>query len=67
MKDYQERVMIEWAQLDERRLALARFFDGAEFKQLPVAEQHRLVRQSAFMDGYLRVLTERIAAFEKEK
>lgn len=64
MQPHQQRVVDEKAQLDERLTKLYAFIaNSPTFRELPPAEQHRLSQQSAYMQGYLNVLNERIAAF----
>ena len=65
MAPYQERVVTEKAELDDKVGLLRAFIKGsAEFKELPRAEQLRLHRQDCIMGLYSEVLDERIDAFE---
>jgi len=64
MKPYQERVVKERAELDEKLEKLNAFGTSDFFSSLPLDEQQRLIRQSKIMDQYSVVLGERIAAFE---
>lgn len=63
METYQERVVEEKRQLDERLERLRAFTVGELFASLPVEEQGRLNRQQLIMEHYVNVLRERIAAF----
>lgn len=61
---YQRRVIDEKAELDERLTKLVAFIEGSPvFSGLDADEQWRLGRQREAMDGYSRILGERIAAF----
>ena len=57
---YQERVMVERAELDDKVQKLIRFIAGAGYQNLEFAEQVLLVEQLAFMEAYRRVLDARI-------
>ena len=63
MKPFQERVVQEKADLDERLAKLNAFGQSDAFSTLPPEEQERLKKQSRLMDQYSVVLSERIAAF----
>ena len=63
MEPYQERVVIEKAELDVKLNKLTAFLESDLFARLPEAEQARLKRQHEYMDGYSGVLTDRIANF----
>lgn len=63
MQPYQERVIAEKAELDERLAKLRAFFETEAFTELDNAEIERLQRQAVFMSAYSEVLRERIAAF----
>lgn len=60
---HQRRVVAEKEELSQRLLRLYAFFQGKVFQTLPMDERSRLRNQARFMDGYLSVLEERIAAF----
>ncbi len=62
-QDYQQRVMSERTELEDRRAKLLAFLPTQLCKSLPVAEQERLHQQLVFMSGYSNILRERIAAF----
>lgn len=70
MKPFQERVVIEKAELDAKLAALAEFLtgkvlpDGQTFEALPDDEKKRLSRQYDAMAQYCDALEERIAAFQ---
>lgn len=63
MAPHQERVIAEKTDLDDKLSKLLAFFQTPVFASLPEAERSRLRNQARFMDGYLAVLEERIAAF----
>lgn len=65
MQPHQQRVVDEKDQLAERFGKLLVFFQGQMFPTLPEAEQTRLSCQALFMDGYLKVLEQRVEAFEQ--
>lgn len=64
MKPYQERVVIEKSELDEKLSKLNAFFNTGAFTELDSAEQVRLNRQRDYMTSYSQVLGERIEAFK---
>jgi hypothetical protein len=63
MKPYQERVVTEKSELDEKRLKLRAFIGGDVYRTLEKVEQSRLNRHLEAMTLYSNVLEERIAAF----
>ena len=63
MQAYQERVVTEKRELDERGDKLEQFILSDRFGTLPAAEQERMKRQLEIMGKYSEVLGERIAAF----
>ena len=63
MMEYQERVVAERKELNERLIKLREFNAGRVFKQLPEAERNRLTRQCMIMTSYLDILNQRISAF----
>jgi hypothetical protein len=67
MEPYQQRVVDEKAQNDDRLEKLGAFIDGkgntSVFGELPEDEQERLVRQRSCMAELSGILGERIAAF----
>jgi hypothetical protein len=66
MLSYQQRVVEELQQLDERRKNLMPFFHTDFFKTLPQEEQSRLSRQSLVMEEYSNILKERIDSFPRD-
>lgn len=62
---WQQRVVEEKAQLDDRLEKLTAFAKTDTFAQLPVAEQDRLTKQHNIMTSYSLVLEERIQNFAK--
>lgn len=63
MQAYQERVVAEKRELDERGDKLEQFILSDRFGTLPAAEQERMKLQLEIMGQYSEVLGERIAAF----
>ena len=63
MEAFQERVVTEKSELDEKIDRLDTFRAGTIFSTLPEDEQDRLNRQLSFMRQYSGVLADRIAAF----
>lgn len=63
LEDYQQRVVDEKTQLDERLTSLRNFFSTETFKGLHTDERRRLARQWWVMTEYSSILGERIAAF----
>lgn len=64
MAPYQERVVQEKKELDEKLVKLNAFLLSDQFTLLPTDEQGRLNIQRFCMDGYSRMLGERILAFK---
>jgi hypothetical protein len=65
MEPYQQRVIDEKAELDEKLAKLRAFTEDTEkFTRLDKNEQERMTRQKSYMAEYSRVLGERIAAFK---
>lgn len=62
LEPFQQRVLDEKKDLDDKRAKLASFMDGALFETLPEEERLRLGRQSYAMMLYSEVLYERIRA-----
>ena len=65
--EYQLRVIVEKAALDEKGAALAAFLEGRTFAALPPDEQGRLTKQLDLMKQYSVILGERIAAFAPQE
>jgi electron transfer flavoprotein alpha/beta subunit len=63
MQPYQQRVVEEAEQLDERIDKLFAFTAGPQFRQVPEDERNRMLRQLRAMGAYSAVLHERIEAF----
>lgn len=63
MQPYQQRVLDEKSELDEKRAKLTAFKDTPIFAGLPDEEKERLTRQLSCMTEYSEILAERIAAF----
>jgi hypothetical protein len=61
---YQERVIAEKAELDERIAKLGNFIAGGAFVGVPGAEQARLRAQANLMQQYSKILGERINEFQ---
>jgi hypothetical protein len=63
MQSYQQRVVDEKTELDEKIGALTDFTEGRIFSSLNSVEQSRLLIQLHHMDCYSVILGQRIAAF----
>lgn len=64
---YQQRVIDEKRELDDRFERLSDFIDSGYFKHLPESEQLRLNIQIRLMRDYSWILGQRIAAFKKQE
>ena len=66
MEPYQERVVVEKKELDEKLAKLENFIfrSGGKWFDVPDAERLRMVKQYGHMSDYSRILGERIAAFQ---
>jgi hypothetical protein len=64
--DHRDRVRAEQQEMSDRLARLFVFFQSVTFARLPEAERTRLRSQARFMDGYVSVLEERIAAFNEQ-
>ncbi len=64
LKPHQERVVTEQKELAEKLEKLTAFIFTPTFAALSAPEQERLNRQYGIMEQYVKVLGERIAAFE---
>lgn len=60
---YQERVLAEKADLDEKRHKLEAFMKTETFTGLPEADRDLLQQQAAAMDLYASILDKRIQLF----
>ena len=63
MSPFQERVVTEKTELDDKLTRLRPFLQGDVFRGLPADEQDRLTRQERVMTEYSGILADRIAAF----
>ena len=66
MQAFQQRVVDEKADLDDKRAKLLAFFNTDVFRGLDQAEKDRLRTQHGLMGSYSEILHQRIAAFAKE-
>ena len=67
LQPYQQRVVTEKADLDERLGRLLAFFQTPSFEFMAETERSRLRNQARFMEGYSAALKERIAAFGEQQ
>ena len=65
MNDFQERVIAEKHDLDEKLGKLYAFFKTKTYNQLPKIDQELLQSQSRHMQFYSDILGKRILRFEK--
>ena len=63
MKEFQERVVEEKKQLDEKRHTLEQFFTSSLFRELDQAEKDRLRTHHSVMGVYSEIQHQRISAF----
>ncbi len=63
MQAFQERVVEEKRELDDKIQKLTDFIGGTIFTSLDEAERSRLSIQLQHMNGYSEILRQRIAAF----
>lgn len=61
---WQDRVITEKVELDEKIDKLVEFIGGPVFAETSPYEQNLLVRQKEVMQDYSRVLDQRIATFQ---
>ncbi len=68
MELYQERVVVEKKELDDKLVKLKNFIfrSGGKWLDVPDAERLRMVKQYGYMSDYSRILGERIAAFAEK-
>jgi hypothetical protein len=64
MEDYQERVLKEKEELDDKLSRLTPFLTTEKFFGLPVEDRELLTQQEVHMKGYSLVLAKRIARFK---
>jgi len=67
MEPYQERVIAEKKELDEKIVKLYQFIKGRFYPTLAIGERTRLVKQHRIMQAYSEVLDERIQAWKESK
>lgn len=68
MQPFQQRVIDEKKELDERLAKLSLFINkGDQYSKLPVRERTLLVRQESAMETYSRILQQRIENFKAEE
>lgn len=58
--DYVKRMINEFNELKEKLIKLSEFINRNKFKELSAYQQHMLIMQFKFMDGYLNVLGTRL-------
>lgn len=63
MKEYQERVIEEKEELDNKRAKLDVFIEGDIFPALETKERKLLIKQAVIMSEYAKVLRKRIDLF----
>ena len=63
MKDYQQRVVDEKIELDEKLTKLIAFILSPAFENVDGLERSRLLQQRDIMNALSSILGERIAAF----
>lgn len=66
LQPFQQRILIEKDELNEKIKKLAAFNATEPFDALPSAEQDRLTRQLDVMMQYRSILTERIMAWKSD-
>lgn len=64
MELYQQRVVTEQGELNEKISLLSSFINGPVFPTIEYAEQERLVSQRRVMRQYFEILGERISSFK---
>lgn len=64
MQDFQQRVVDEKTELDEKISKLVIFMGGSIWPSLDEDERSRLIIQLDYMTGYQGILGTRIAAFK---
>ena len=58
--NYVKRMINEFNELKEKLIKLSEFINENKFKELSAYQQHMLIMQFKFMDGYLNVLGTRL-------
>jgi len=64
MRDFEERIVSELDELDERMSALSAFMYGDVYSTLPDLDQYMLTVQFQAMSVYAAVLADRIKRFK---
>ena len=64
LQDWQERVLQERAELEERRAGIDAFITSDTFLRISLVEQDLLFAQAQAMMDYSHVLTRRIGTFQ---
>jgi len=64
VKEYQQRVIKEKRELDDRLDKLKTFFGVGRFTELDCDEQDRMRKQAEVMGEYSKILGKRIKAFQ---
>jgi len=65
MEEYQQCVIDEKKDLDNKIERLIDFISGNIFKEVSIPEQRRLIRQKGIMELYSDVLNERITQMKR--
>jgi hypothetical protein len=63
LEEWQERLIKEKAELDERLEGVTKYISGDGFKSLPEDQQTLITRQKKAMTAYSKTLADRIAKF----
>lgn len=63
--EYQQRMMVEKTELDEKLHKLKAFLESEAVEHVPAEEVGRMLRQSFAMSTYSSVLGERLAAIPR--
>ena len=64
LQGWQERLIEERNEIDQRGEKLFQFIESERFTKLPHFDQIALCMQLAHMQGYMEIVTRRIDAFE---
>jgi hypothetical protein len=67
MKPYQQRVIDEKNELDDKLNKLINFFSNPIFESLKNEEKSRLRKQAGIMTDYFDILNERISSFKDDE
>jgi len=63
MQDYQQRVVDEQIELNEKLVKLIQFSTTETYRKLPVVDRDLLIEQQGAMAAYNNILGDRIARF----